>query len=46
MRSTTSISSSILKYRQENGRIYHAYKDGSEIEVSQDTYVYETCNII
>lgn len=26
--STVSISSSILKYREENGRTYHAYKDG------------------
>ncbi|KAH6672371.1 S-adenosyl-L-methionine-dependent methyltransferase [Halenospora varia] len=26
--STTSIGSSILKYREENGRTYHAYKDG------------------
>lgn len=26
--STASISSSIMKYRQENGRTYHAYKDG------------------
>lgn len=26
--STTSIGSSIMKYRQENGRTYHAYKDG------------------
>jgi len=26
---TTSLRSSILKYRQENGRTYHAYKDGS-----------------
>ncbi|KAF5667186.1 methyltransferase [Fusarium heterosporum] len=26
--STSSINSSILKYRQENGRTYHAYKDG------------------
>ncbi|KAI1073112.1 hypothetical protein LB507_008976 [Fusarium sp. FIESC RH6] len=26
--STTSITSSILKYRQENGRTFHAYKDG------------------
>ncbi|KAE9373651.1 S-adenosyl-L-methionine-dependent methyltransferase [Stipitochalara longipes BDJ] len=26
--SSTSISSSILKYREENGRTYHAYKDG------------------
>jgi len=25
---TTSLSSSILKYREENGRTYHAYKDG------------------
>ncbi|CZR65016.1 related to methyltransferase [Phialocephala subalpina] len=28
--STASIGSSILKYRQENGRTYHAYKDGSK----------------
>lgn len=27
-RSTTSIESGILKYREENGRTYHAYKDG------------------
>ncbi|RDW69194.1 S-adenosyl-L-methionine-dependent methyltransferase-6 [Coleophoma cylindrospora] len=27
--STTSIRSSILKYREENGRTYHAYKDGA-----------------
>ncbi|CCF45655.1 methyltransferase [Colletotrichum higginsianum] len=26
--STTSITSSILDYRKENGRTYHAYKDG------------------
>jgi SAM-dependent methyltransferase len=26
--STVSISSSIMKYREENGRTYHAYKDG------------------
>ncbi|KAL3419538.1 methyltransferase domain-containing protein [Phlyctema vagabunda] len=26
--STTSIGSSILKYREENGRTYHAYKEG------------------
>ncbi|CZT49179.1 related to methyltransferase [Rhynchosporium secalis] len=26
--STTSVGSSILRYRQENGRTYHAYKDG------------------
>ncbi|PKS05132.1 hypothetical protein jhhlp_008499 [Lomentospora prolificans] len=25
---TTSLKSSILKYRMENGRTYHAYKDG------------------
>ncbi|KAM0212084.1 hypothetical protein ACHAPA_010246 [Fusarium lateritium] len=29
--STSSISSSILKYRQENGRTYHAYKDGQYV---------------
>jgi hypothetical protein len=27
--STTSIGSSILDYRKENGRRYHAYKEGS-----------------
>lgn len=26
--STTSLSESILKFREENGRTYHAYKDG------------------
>lgn len=26
--STTSIGSSIMKYREENGRTYHAYKEG------------------
>lgn len=29
--STASISSSILKYREENGRTYHAYKDGKYV---------------
>ncbi|EKD21152.1 methyltransferase domain-containing protein [Drepanopeziza brunnea f. sp. 'multigermtubi' MB_m1] len=29
LNSTTSIASSIMKYREENGRTYHAYKDGS-----------------
>ncbi|KPA40777.1 methyltransferase [Fusarium langsethiae] len=29
--STTSISSSILNYRRENGRTYHAYKDGKYV---------------
>jgi SAM-dependent methyltransferase len=29
--STASISSSILKYREENGRTYHAYKDGQYV---------------
>ncbi|KAG9498185.1 hypothetical protein J7337_011080 [Fusarium musae] len=26
---TTSLRSSILRYREENGRTYHAYKDGA-----------------
>ncbi|KAM0494935.1 hypothetical protein ACHAP8_008313 [Fusarium lateritium] len=26
---TTSLKSSILRYREENGRTYHAYKDGA-----------------
>lgn len=29
--STTSIGSSILKSREENGRTYHAYKDGKYV---------------
>ncbi|KAF4970772.1 hypothetical protein FZEAL_9975 [Fusarium zealandicum] len=29
--STSSITSSILQYRQENGRTYHAYKDGQYV---------------
>ncbi|KAH6879483.1 S-adenosyl-L-methionine-dependent methyltransferase [Thelonectria olida] len=28
---STSIRSSILKYREENGRTYHAYKDGTYV---------------
>lgn len=27
---TTSLKSSILRYREENGRTYHAYKDGGK----------------
>ena len=29
--STASITSSILRYREENGRTYHAYKDGAYV---------------
>lgn len=29
--STASITTSILRYRQENGRTYHAYKDGKYV---------------
>ncbi|KKA28231.1 hypothetical protein TD95_002417 [Thielaviopsis punctulata] len=29
--STTSLMSSIMRYRQENGRTYHAYKDGKYV---------------
>ncbi|CAH0054229.1 unnamed protein product [Clonostachys solani] len=29
--STASINSSILRYREENGRTYHAYKDGKYV---------------
>lgn len=29
--STASLSSSILAYRRENGRTYHAYKDGKYV---------------
>jgi hypothetical protein len=38
--STASVASSIFKYRQENGRTYHAYKDGAypapNDEIEQD----------
>ena len=27
--STTSTTSSILEFKEENGRLYHAYKEGS-----------------
>lgn len=30
--STASMTSSILRFRQENGRTYHAYKDGGNYE--------------
>ncbi|MAD84234.1 MAG: hypothetical protein CL912_14820 [Deltaproteobacteria bacterium] len=33
--STTSIGSSILNYRKENGRRYHAYKDGRRDDTSK-----------
>ncbi|KAI5465270.1 S-adenosyl-L-methionine-dependent methyltransferase [Mariannaea sp. PMI_226] len=34
---TTSLASSIAKYRFENGRTYHAYKDGSYLLPNDDT---------
>ncbi len=34
--STASLSSSILKYREENGRTYHAYKDGKYVIPNDD----------
>lgn len=34
--STASLSSSILKYRHENGRTYHAYKDGKYVMPNDD----------
>ncbi|KAH6886892.1 S-adenosyl-L-methionine-dependent methyltransferase [Thelonectria olida] len=36
MSDTTSLASSILKYRVENGRTYHAYKAGSYILPNDD----------
>ncbi|KEZ39862.1 hypothetical protein SAPIO_CDS8804 [Scedosporium apiospermum] len=33
---TTSLRSSIMKYRTENGRTYHAYKDGSYVLPNDD----------
>jgi hypothetical protein len=35
--STTSINSSILKYREENGRTYHAFKDGKYVGPNDST---------
>lgn len=34
---TKSIESSVLKYREENGRRYHGYKDGSYWQPNDDT---------
>ncbi|KAH7124760.1 S-adenosyl-L-methionine-dependent methyltransferase [Dactylonectria macrodidyma] len=34
---TTSLSSSILAYREENGRTYHAYKDGVYVLPNDET---------
>ena len=34
---TTSIKSSILRYREENGRTYHAYKDGAYVLPNDET---------
>ncbi|KAK4452012.1 Phosphoethanolamine N-methyltransferase [Podospora aff. communis PSN243] len=34
---TTSLASSVLKYRQENGRTYHAYKAGQYFLPNDDT---------
>ena len=34
---TSSISSSIMAYRKENGRTYHAYKDGSYFMPNDET---------
>lgn len=33
---TTSLKSSILRYREENGRTYHAYKDGAYLLPNDD----------
>ena len=35
--STTSIGSSILRSRKENGRTYHAYKDGKYVLPDDET---------
>ncbi|RSL68612.1 hypothetical protein CEP54_002646 [Fusarium duplospermum] len=34
---TTSLRSSILRYREENGRTYHAYKDGAYVFPNDET---------
>jgi SAM-dependent methyltransferase len=34
--STTSINSSIMKYREENGRTYHAYKEGTYLSPNDE----------
>ncbi len=35
-RSTATMGSSILKYREENGRTYHAYKDGNYLRPNDE----------
>lgn len=37
---TTSIKSSILRYREENGRTYHRYKDGAYALPNDEAYSY------
>ncbi|KAL1961620.1 hypothetical protein VTN77DRAFT_1395 [Rasamsonia byssochlamydoides] len=34
---TTSLTSSVLNYRHENGRRYHAYRDGSYLMPNDET---------
>ena len=34
--STTSVNSSIMKYREENGRTYHAYKVSHSLIIVTD----------
>lgn len=41
--STASVSNSIFDYRRENGRTYHAYKDGSRLSL---LYYPEFSNLI
>ncbi|TVY56720.1 putative methyltransferase tdiE [Lachnellula cervina] len=36
--STTSISSSIMKHREENGRTYHSYKEGQYLYPNDEEY--------
>ncbi|KAF5699565.1 methyltransferase [Fusarium globosum] len=36
---TTSLRSSILRYREENGRTYHAYKDGAYALPNDDVFI-------
>ncbi|TVY35880.1 putative methyltransferase [Lachnellula subtilissima] len=36
--STTSVSSSIMKHREENGRTYHSYKDGQYLYPNDEIF--------
>jgi hypothetical protein len=43
---TTSLSSSVSKYRFENGRRYHGYKDGSYLLVAPILWLHQSTHML